>query len=65
MIVDGVDKEQLHQLLENSIEMEASMNWSKPAKVFEAMGGVCTNHGNIGGCVRIDPCDGIAGSAGS
>ena len=47
MIVDGVDKEQLHQLLENSIEMEQH-ELEQSAKVFEAMGGYAPTMGILG-----------------
>lgn len=52
MIVDGVDKEQLHQLLENSIEMEQH-ELEQPAKVFEAMGGYAPTMGILGAVLGL------------
>lgn len=47
MIVDGVDKEQLHQLLENEIEMEQH-ELEQSVKVFEALGGYAPTMGILG-----------------
>lgn len=52
MIVDGVDKEQLHQLLENSIEIEQH-ELEQPAKVFEAMGGYSPTMGILGAVLGL------------
>ena len=52
MIVDGVDKEQLHQLLENSIEMEQH-ELEQSAKVFEAMGGYAPTMGILGAVLGL------------
>ena len=52
MIVDGVDKEQLHQLLENEIEMEQH-ELEQSVKVFEALGGYAPTMGILGAVLGL------------
>ncbi len=52
MIVDGVDKEQLHQLLENSIEVEQH-ELEQSVKVFEALGGYTPTMGILGAVLGL------------
>ncbi len=52
MIVDGVDKEQLHQLLENGIEMEQH-ELEQSVKVFEALGGYAPTMGILGAVLGL------------
>lgn len=52
MIVDGVDKEQLHQLLENSIEVEQH-ELEQSVKVFEALGIYTPTMGILGAVLGL------------
>ena len=52
MIVDGVDKDQLHQLLENSIEVEQH-ELEQSVKVFEALGGYTPTMGILGAVLGL------------
>ncbi|MFC3912196.1 flagellar motor protein [Pseudaeromonas sharmana] len=52
MIVDGVDKEQLHQLLENEIEIEQH-ELEQSVKVFEALGGYTPTMGILGAVLGL------------
>ena len=52
MIVDGVDKDQLHQLLENEIEIEQH-ELEQSVKVFEALGGYTPTMGILGAVLGL------------